>query len=49
MNGLRVTSQVQIDRAMSLPRETAGEVIGRLDDDVMIMVTRNLALFLGIA
>jgi mRNA interferase MazF len=48
-NGLRATSQVQIDRPMSFPRDKAGPVIGRLDNDALAVVTRNLALFLGIA
>jgi mRNA interferase MazF len=48
-NGLRSTSQVQIDRPMSFPRTKAGPIIGRLDDSTMAAVTRNLAIFLGIA
>jgi mRNA interferase MazF len=48
-NGLRIVSQVQIDRAMSLPRTKAGPTIGRLDDQAMISIGRNLAVFLGIA
>lgn len=48
-NGLRITSQVQIDRAMTLPRTRAGATIGRLDADEMASISRNLAVFLGIA
>jgi mRNA interferase MazF len=48
-NGLRVVSQVQIDRAMTLPRTRAGSTIGRLDPDEMPSISRNLAVFLGIA
>lgn len=48
-NGLRTTSQVQIDRAMSVPRTKVGPTTGRLDDDATVTVTRLLALFLGLA
>ena len=48
-NGLRTTSQVQIDKILSVPRRRAGPTIGRLDEEAMISVTRLLASFLGIA
>jgi len=48
-NGLRKTSQVQLDRAMSFPRAKAGPTIGRLDEESLLTITRNLAVFLGIA
>jgi mRNA interferase MazF len=48
-NGLRELSQIVIDKAMTLPREKVGEAFGRLDDAVMIVVNRALALFLGFA
>lgn len=48
-NGLRITSQVQLDKAMSIRRSKVGQTIGRLDEDAMASVTRLLALFLGIA
>jgi len=38
-----------VDKALTLPREKVGKTIGRLDDDVMIRVTRALAMWLGIA
>jgi mRNA interferase MazF len=47
-NGLRMPSQVMIDRAVSLPREKLGAVFGRLDDDTMRIVSRALAAFLGL-
>jgi len=34
---------------MSVRRERIGPVIGRLDDETMLAVTRSLAVFLGIA
>jgi mRNA interferase MazF len=47
-NGLRATSQVMIYKAVAVPREKVGRVIGRLDDDAMRMVERALANFLGL-
>lgn len=47
-NGLRAPSQVMIDKAVSVPRERVGMVIGRLDDAVMLTVNRALANFLGL-
>ncbi len=34
---------------MSVQRHRVGAVIGRLDDTILLAVTRSLALFLGIA
>lgn len=48
-NGLRVTSQVQVDKMQSVPRQRVGTTIGHLDDEAMANITRLLALFLGIA
>jgi len=48
-NGLRVPSQVMIDKAMTLRRERIGATFGEADDRLMLEVSRHLALFLGIA
>jgi len=48
-NGLRVMSQVMIDKAMSVKRERVGRPFGHLDDDAMLSVSRSIALFLGLA
>jgi mRNA interferase MazF len=48
-NGLLTTSQVQIDKLLTVHRSKVGRVIGRLDDGTMVTVTRYLAFFLGIA
>jgi mRNA interferase MazF len=47
-NGLSRVSQVMVDKVLTLPRDKIGETIGRLDEDVMIRVTRALAMWLGI-
>lgn len=46
-NGLRRTSQIMIDKAITVRRERVGEPIGRLDDATLLAVTRALALFFG--
>lgn len=48
-NGLNRTSQIMIDRAMTVMRAKLGESFGRLDPDRMLEVERRLAVFLGIA
>lgn len=48
-NGLRVPSQVMVDKPMSVPIRKFGPVFGRLDDPTLLEVSRALALFLGIA
>ena len=47
-NGLRTTSQVQIDKVFSVARTKVGPPIGRIDDESLATVTSLLALFLGI-
>lgn len=47
-NGLTRVSQVMVDKVLTLPRGKFGKPIGRLDDDVMVRVTRALAMWLGI-
>jgi len=47
-NGLQKTSQIMIDKAMSVKRDKIGPAIGHLEDEKMLAVTRSLALFLGL-
>ena len=47
-NGLSRVSQVMVDKVLTLPRDKIGDTIGRLEEDVMIRVTRALAMWLGI-
>ncbi|MGE3306534.1 MAG: type II toxin-antitoxin system PemK/MazF family toxin [Rhizobiaceae bacterium] len=47
-NGLRATSQVMVDKAMTARREKIGPVIGRLDAETMTAVNRSIALFFGL-
>ena len=48
-NGLRVASQIMIDKAMTIKREKLGEPFGIASAEVMVEVARCLAVFLGIA
>lgn len=47
-NGLRVTSQIMIDKAATLPRAKIGQPIGRLDGTTMRAVSKALVAFLGL-
>ncbi len=47
-NGLRLASQIMVDKAMTVRRDRIGRVFGRLDPEMMIAVNRSLALFLGL-
>lgn len=48
-NGLLRPSQVMIDKIMSVKRDKIGTTVGRLDDEVLVAISRSLAVFLGIA
>ena len=48
-NGLLKRSQVMVDKAMTVKRDKLGERLGRLEDDILTVVNRALALFLGFA
>lgn len=47
-NGLGKTSQLMIDKLITVKREKIGRCIGRLDSATLIEVNRRLAIFLGI-
>jgi mRNA interferase MazF len=48
-NGLRSPSQVMVDKAMTIKRDKLGEAFGSASDELMLQVSRSLAVFLGIA
>lgn len=48
-NGLRLVSQIMVDKITTVRRQRLGQPIGRLEDDVMLRVSRALALWVGIA
>lgn len=49
LNGLRTTSQVMVDKIMTVKRDKLGPGFGRIDQDLLIEVERSMAVFLGIA
>lgn len=48
-NGLRMKSEVMIDKPQTVPLQKVGEVFGHLSAEDMLAVSRALAVFLGIA
>jgi mRNA interferase MazF len=46
--GLRTTSQVQVNRMMTLPVAKVGQTIGRLNDRQMVELNRLLAVVIGL-
>jgi mRNA interferase MazF len=49
INGLTQQSQIQVDKALTVRREKVGQIIGRVDDAMMVRVNRALALWIGLA
>lgn len=48
-NGLQKSSQVMVDKTMTVKRDKIGSAFGRIDADALVEVERCLAVFLGIA
>jgi mRNA interferase MazF len=48
-NGLRLISQIMIDKAVTVRSEKIGRRIGRVSNDTVRQVDRALARFLGLA
>ena len=48
-NGLRVTSEVMVDKITTVPHDKVRDVFGHLEDESMREVERLLALWVGIA
>ncbi|SRR5688572_17219742 len=47
-NGLRVVSQIMVDKVTTIRRDRVARTLGSLPDDVMLRVNRALVLWLGI-
>ncbi len=47
--GLRMISQIMIDKPSTVPRRRLGPTFGRIDDDTLGRVSRSLAVWLGLA
>lgn len=48
-NGLQKPSQVLVDKAMTVKRDKLGAAMGRASEDLMLAVSRSMAVFLGLA
>jgi len=48
-NGLRLVSQIMVDKVTTVRRQRLGQTIGRVEEEVMLRVSRALALWFGIA
>ncbi|VVT25169.1 PemK-like protein (fragment) [Rhizobium sp. EC-SD404] len=47
-NGLRLPSEIMVDKIQSANRSRIGEAIGRMDDDTMNHLARSLTIVLGL-
>ena len=47
--GLRHISQIMIDKPSTVQRKRLGSAIGRVNDDILMRVSRALAVWLGLA
>ncbi|WP_426125062.1 type II toxin-antitoxin system PemK/MazF family toxin [Pararhizobium sp. PWRC1-1] len=48
-NGLRKSSQIMVDKVMTMRRDKIGAPCGKLNAETMVSVNRLLAVFLGFA
>lgn len=48
-NGLNKRSQIMVDKAMTVRRDKIGAVMGQIEPEQMLGVSRALAVFLGVA
>ena len=47
-NGLQAASQIMVHRPQTITRSKVSRVIGHVDEDTMLAVSRALAVFLGL-
>jgi len=47
-NGLQNSSQIMVDKVSAVKRERVRQVVGRVEDEVMVQINRTLALWLGL-
>jgi len=47
--GLKVASQIMVDKIVALRRERITKHIGQVNDETLIRLNRSLALFIGLA
>jgi len=47
--GLKVPSQIMVDKIVALRRERITQHIGQVNDEALLRLNRSLALFIGLA
>lgn len=47
-NGIRRTSQIMVDKMLTVRRSKLSEPVGSLDDDTMLRLNRSIAVWLGL-
>ncbi len=47
-NGLQHSSQIMVDKIITVPSKRIGKQVGSLDDDVMLRLDRSLAVWIGL-
>ena len=47
--GLKMVSQIMVDKIVALRRERIDQNIGKINDETLIRLNRSLALFIGLA
>ena len=48
-NGLRVTTQVMVDKIVAVPRVKCGKVVGKLDEKARIALDHMVSVVVGLA
>jgi mRNA interferase MazF len=48
-NGLKVTSQIMVDKIVAMPRPKCGPAIGRIDEAGLIALNHMLSVVIGLA
>ena len=48
-NGIKVASQVMIDKIIAMPRDKCGRIIGHVDEPSLIALNHMLSVVVGIA
>ena len=48
-NGLRLSSQLMVDKITTVPKSKLGSRLGRLDDEDLVRLNRAMLVFLGLA
>jgi mRNA interferase MazF len=48
-NGLKVTSQIMVDKIVAMPRGKCGRTLGRIDETGLIALSHMLSVVIGLA